>query len=433
MSTITQTIKNHILTITGKRRLTILQKFIDTTYSKPEQALRNVVGEYSPKQIITDLRQISTFIKSLCANNGRNFKKYYSYTQLDTIQSIVAQLSEIFEPIQTSTGQNTLRTILYAIPQHLESLKQSIGPHFDIKATEIISELKSQIAEYTEQHTDFEELREELKKDAKEIQSNLTKSRKLKDEADVLMKELASTQKEFTNHETMAKEIVKRIQTISSSTNTIQTKLEKSIKELQSKEVQTQELSDTIKTNADESSYLAGTTRTIAQEIESIRSELQYLTAQARHALHINHGAGVAKSYQKLAEQSKKPLPQVILVCSSLVFFTIATLLTIQSYFSIRELSSIGSIVTQPLLLGKIILIPLLLIAFFSCIGTIRTRIKNAASFSNKVAALESFLHVSDRFPYNSPEKLNTANYIFSIIRKDFGLEHEMGGYVQSK
>ena len=142
--------------------------------------MRNIVGEYSPKQIITDLRQILSFIKSLCANKGSSFKKYYSYTQIDTIQAIIVQLAEIFEPIQDKTGQNTLRTILYSIPQHLESLKQAIGPYSDLKTTEIISELKSQIAEYTEQNADFEELREQIKKDAKEIQKQSYKIKKTK-------------------------------------------------------------------------------------------------------------------------------------------------------------------------------------------------------------------------------------------------------------
>ena len=265
----------------------------------------------------------------------------------------------------------------------------------------------------------------------KKYKSNLIKSRKLKEDAETLTKELNSTQKEFTGHEAMAKEILKRIQTISSSTNTVQMKLEKSIKELQEKEEKIQELSNTLKTNSEDSSYLASTIRDTSKEIDNIRSELQYLTAQARHALHINHGAGIAKSYQKLAEKSKKPLPKIMLICSSLMFFTIATILTVQSYFSIRELSSIGNIFIQPLVLLRLLLIPLLLLIFFSCINAVRIRIKNATSFSNKVAALESFLHVSDRFPYNSPEKVNTANYIFSIIRKDFGLEHEMGGYTQ--
>lgn len=425
---VTQEIKNKIFTITGKRRLTILQKFIDASYKRPEQPLRNVPGEYSPKQIINDLRLVTNYLKALCANNGRNFTKYYSYEQIGTINTNITALGNLMDPIQSSTGQNALRSILYAIPTYLEALKNTIGPFSDMKPTEVISELTEQVAEFTRQNDEFEQTREQIKKDALEIQANLQKSRKLKTEADTLLTELSSVKKEFNNHESIAKEILQRIRSISSTTNDVQKKLEKKISALQEEEEKINNTTKKIETSAEQANTFTESIHSTSTSIDNIKVELEYLTAQARHSLNISHGAGIADSYRKLEKKSKNKLPRAVLLLVAALSFVLASMLTVQTYYHIRLLSSFAVIFQEPVALLRLLLIPALLILFFACVGDYKRRLRKIDLYSSRVAALESFLHVSDRLPYDSPEKINTANYIFNIIRSDFSPQAEVTG-----
>lgn len=413
-------IKQHLDTISGKKRLTILNKFVKENYKEQNTQLRNVSGEYTPKMAMEHLRLLITYLKNLCANKGKSFFRYYSFNKMQEIESVLALLAGNFENLSATTGKSAMRNIFISSIDFIEQLKNLLGPFADLKFDTAIERIAQEISDYQETLQQLQDTAKTVAKQSNAIQKHFDKSEKASSTFQSLTKETASMQKQLESHIIATKQLFERTTTVTNQIDRLQTRFEEKVKNLDAFEedmiAMRSRIEEEYKNTIDQSREY----EVIAARMEQIHDQSKSLLNQARHVLNASQGTGFIESYRELYENASKMrefLPWSICVG---IGFAGSVLFIALSIINIQGLASIMDIFIYPVILAQLLAVPVVLFCFFFSLIQLKKKQDIKKRYHTRLAALETYLNVSEHLPYDSPEQMHTASKIMRYLEEDF-------------
>ena len=417
---ISKSIKKNLDTISGKRRITILNAYIKETYSSPSTEMRNVVGEYSPKAIIEQLNLIVTYGKNMCATQGKGWSRYYSYGRLKEIDNAFSALAGQYEDIDSKTGKTALRNLLVESASALETFKSLLGPFLDLKFETAVENITHQLTEHTESLQQVKDTAKETQKQSNAIQKHFEKSEQASQTFEHLIKETHSLHKQLKTQQQANNELHDRNKIVSKHIDKLQKMFEEKLQALDILENDMTAMRSRI-----EDEYNATIERSKEFEVASVRMEetkkqTSNIISQARHALNVSQGAGLLESYRELYQESAKT--REMLPWSTSAFFSLLFIIgaSILNALNITALPNIMAVFYDPMLIAQLAIIPLGIFCLFFSIFQIKRKKQIRNKYHSRLAVLETYLKLSDQLPYDSPEQMRTVSQIMRFLEEDF-------------
>ncbi len=439
MSTISQEIQKSIENISGKRRLTLLNKYVQSHYKAPTKLLSSISdGDYSPHDIIVQLRLIISYLKSLCTQHGKLLMRYYSKTRAQEIHKALQPLAKQCENLSTDSPETAVRAAFLAVPRVLEALKNIIGPFTDIK-------LASEFQSIAEQLTTFQETIDDLHSTSAEVTSMAQAIKKSHGQSSTqaqlvaeLIKNTKVLEKQLIAQNDASKEIYERSRVISRGIERQQEELEKRFEQVHNAQSNIQNIqekcNDVYTSLCTKTQEFENTTK----DLEDANSHIRTLTTQAQQVLNISHGTGLLHTYRGLYHEACKKHLILPWIFGTMFSFISTVALVVFAYFDWRTTQSLSVLFRNPYAVLQTLLVPFLLFVFFFCLGGWRRQKLLIAKYKVRSVAVESYLKLSDQLPIQSPERSRSAAIIMKHIEQDFGplsrslFQHESQTYQEA-
>lgn len=419
---IAKSIKKHLDTISGKRRITILNSFLKETYSSQTTELRNITGEYSPKMLIEQLNLIVAYGKNLCANQGKGLSRYYSYTRMQEIESALATLATEFEGVDSKTSKNTLRGLIPSVAGSLEVLKSLFGPFTDMKFDDAVENLTKQIAEYSDDLQNIKNSAEEVHKQVGSIQKHFDKAEEAGKNFETLVKDIKGLEKQLEGQIETTNQVNERTKTVAKHIDKLQRTFETKLETLDALENDMIDMRSRIEEEYKASIEKSKDLEVVAVRMEQAQNQTKNIINQARHALNVSQGVGFLDSYKELYENAariREMLPWSVSALLSVMFIAFVTTINFSEFLTIMQFPTIGY-PDNIMLLAKLAMIPIGLFCFFFSLLQLRKKKAIRDKYHRRFAALETYLKLSEHLPYDSPEQMRTAGQIMRYLEEDF-------------
>ncbi len=439
MSATSQEIKKAIESISGKRRLTLLAKYVQSHYKAPEKVLSSInEGEYSPNEVIAHLRLVVSHLKSLCANDGRQLTRYYSSARAKDVLKALQPLAKLCENLSASSSETAVRTAFLAVPRALETLKSILGPFTDIKLAVELEDIAGQLSAFQETISDMHATSAEVSSMAQAIKKTHTLSSSQATIASELIENTKALEAQLVAQKDASKELYERSRVISRGVERQQEELEKRYDEVRRDHAEITALKNKCNDAYTDLSTKAQEFDSATKTLEETSHRIRTLTAQAQQVLNLSHGAGLLHTYRGLYHEARKKrfiLPWVFgIVCS----FASTLALSAFSYLDWRAVQSFGMFFSKPYSVLQTLFIPFMLFIFFFCLGGWRRQKQLIDKYKVRSVAVESYLKLSEQLPVQSPERSRSAATIMKHIEQDFGVlahsifQHEVEPYAEA-
>lgn len=417
---ISKSIKKNLDTISGKRRITILNTYIKDAYKRTSYVLPNVVGEYSPKKIIEHLNLVVTYGKNMCANQGKGWSRYYSFARLQEINSAFAALASQYEEVDSKTGKTTLKNLLHESAGALEILKVLLGPFTDLKFESAVENITGQLTEHNEALQRVKDTAKETQKQANAIQKHFDKSEQASHTFETLIKETSSLQKQLKTQQQANNELHDRNRIVSKHIDKLQSMFEDKLQAIDILENDMVAMRSRIEEEYNATIVQSREFESVSIRMEETQKQTANIISQARHALNVSQGAGLLESYRELYQESaklKEVLPWSMSAFISVVFIIGAGILNITN---IMALPNIMAVFYDAALLAQLLIVPLGIFCLFFSVFQLRRKKQIKNKYHSRLAALETYLKLSEHLPYDSPEQMRTASQIMRFLEEDF-------------
>ena len=415
-----KTIKKYIDTISGKRRLTILNKYVTDTYKSPNNELRNITTEYSPRSIVDQMKRITTYIKSLCGSNGKTLGRYYSYTQIQSIERQLEGLQAHFEGVSATSSKTVLKNLLTTCIDFLENIKPVLGPFIEFRLETAVENYSEQTTKQQDALQQAEDITKEIQKQANTIQKNFHKSEESEKAFDTLLKESKQLKKALSIQQTAVEGAHARAQTVSKHLTKLETQYEDKLNYIDSITNDMEKMRERIEQEYQSAIERSRELDVVAVRMEQTQEQTKNIINQAKYVLSVSQGAGFLESYRDLYKNASRAREFVVWTLGAIIGFFVNIFLITQSVVNTRSLPDIMQIFLYPTMVAQLIFVPFALFAFFFCLFQIRRKNLIKKRYHLRFAALETYLKLSEHLPYDSPEQMRTASVIMRYIEEDF-------------
>ena len=441
MSTTSQEIQRVIESISGKRRLTILNKYVQSHYKAPKKLLSSITdGDYSPNDVVAHLRLVISYLKSLCANNGRLLIRYYSKTRAQEIQKALQPLAKQCETLSAQSSETAVRAAFLAVPRTLEMLKAIVGPFTDIKLVSEFENITAQLTAFQETIDDLHTTSAEVTSMAQAIKKTHAQSHSQAQITSDLMKNTQTLEKQLAAQKDATKELYERSRVISRSVERQQEELEKRYTDVQQAHDEIQDVKEKCNETYTDLCTKAQEFDHSAKALDDANVRIRTLTTQAQQILNISHGTDLLHTYRGLYHEARKKHLLLPWIFGATCSFASTVALVTFGYLDWRVSQSFRVFFSDPYAVLQTLLVPFLLFIFFFCLGGWRKQKLLIEKYKVRSVAVESYLKLSEQLPMQSPERTQSAAMIMKHIEQDFGprshshslFQHEATAYQET-
>lgn len=439
MSTTSQEIQRVIESISGKRRLTLLNKYVQSHYKAPKKILSSITdGDYSPNDVVTHLRLVISHLKSLCANNGRLLTRYYSKTRAEEIQKTLQPLAKQCANLSASSSETAVRTAFLAVPRTLEMLKAILGPFTDIKLASEFENIIEQLTAFQETIDDLHTTSAEVVSMAQAVKKTHAQSSSQAQLTSDIMKNTKTLEIQLVAQKDATKELYERSRVISRSVEKQQEELEKRYEHMQQAHEEIQNVKEKCNETYTDLCTKAQEFDHAAKALDEADLRIRTLATQAQQVLNISHGTGLLHTYRGLYHEARKKHLLLPWIFGAMFSFGSTVALVAFGYLDWRISQSFRVFLSNPYIVLQMLLVPFLLFIFFFCLGGWRKQKLLIEKYKVRSVAVESYLKLSDQLPIQSPERTRSAATIMKHIEQDFGplshslFQHEATAYQEA-